>query len=118
MPTYGYECTACKDQFEVVQSIKDDPLTICQDCGGELRKKMYPVGIAFKGPGFYVNDYAKSSGSRAPSESNAVKADSTSTSDGKAASDGKADTSTATTDASAAKAETKSETKAPAAAAA
>ncbi len=59
MPTYGYECNSCKNQFEVFQSIKDEPLTICEDCGGTLRKRIYPVGIAFKGSGFYVNDYGK-----------------------------------------------------------
>jgi len=64
MPTYGYECLSCANQIEVFQSIKDDPLTICESCGGALRKRMYPVGIAFKGSGFYVNDYApKSEGS-------------------------------------------------------
>jgi putative FmdB family regulatory protein len=61
MPTYGYECTTCKHQIEVFQSIKDDPLTICEECGGTLRKRIYPVGIAFKGSGFYVNDYGKTS---------------------------------------------------------
>ena len=60
MPTYGYECVSCHDQIEVFQSIKDDPLTTCEACGGALRKRIYPVGIAFKGSGFYVNDYAKS----------------------------------------------------------
>jgi len=63
MPTYGYECTGCADRFEVVQSIKDDPLSICKQCGGVLKKRIYPVGISFKGSGFYVNDYAgKTSG--------------------------------------------------------
>lgn len=57
MPTYGYECLACKNQTEVFQSIKDAPLTTCEVCGGSLRKRIYPVGIAFKGSGFYVNDY-------------------------------------------------------------
>jgi len=65
MPTYGYECTACKDQFEIFQSIKDDALTTCEKCGSNLRKLIYPVGIAFKGSGFYVNDYAKPSTSSA-----------------------------------------------------
>lgn len=58
MPTYGYECLGCQNQFETVQSIKADPLTTCDLCGGTLRKRIYPVGIAFKGDGFYVNDYA------------------------------------------------------------
>lgn len=63
MPTYGYECIQCRHQFEIVQSIKDNPLTICDQCGGSLRKRVFPVGIAFKGSGFYVNDYASSSSS-------------------------------------------------------
>ena len=58
MPTYGYECTACSDKFEIQQSIKDNALTICEKCGGALKKLIYPIGIAFKGSGFYVNDYA------------------------------------------------------------
>ena len=64
MPTYGYECLSCNNQFEIFQSIKDDALTTCDTCGGTLRKRIYPVGISFKGSGFYVNDYAaKPSGS-------------------------------------------------------
>ena len=64
MPTYGYECLSCDNQFEIFQSIKDDALTTCGGCGGTLRKRIYPVGISFKGSGFYVNDYAaKPSGS-------------------------------------------------------
>ena len=59
MPTYGYECTACGEQFEVNQRITDEPLTIHEGCGGELRKLVYPVGIVFKGSGFYVNDYSR-----------------------------------------------------------
>lgn len=62
MPTYGYECLNCQAHFEVMQSIKDGPLTTCETCGGTLRKRVYPVGIAFKGSGFYVNDYAPKSG--------------------------------------------------------
>ena len=58
MPTYGYECVSCDNQFEIFQSIKDDALTTCETCGGKLRKRIYPVGISFKGSGFYVNDYA------------------------------------------------------------
>lgn len=69
MPTYGYECLSCDNQFEIFQSIKDDPLKVCDSCGGTLRKRIYPVGISFKGSGFYVNDYApKPSGSAAPTD--------------------------------------------------
>lgn len=69
MPTYGYECLSCDNQFEISQSIKDDALTTCAECGGTLRKRIYPVGISFKGSGFYVNDYAaKPSGTSGSSE--------------------------------------------------
>ena len=69
MPTYGYECLSCDNQFEIFQSIKDDALTTCAECGGTLRKRIYPVGISFKGSGFYVNDYAaKPGGDRGSSE--------------------------------------------------
>lgn len=57
MPTYGYECMTCGEQFEVNQRITDEPLSVHEGCGGELRKMVYPVGIVFKGSGFYVNDY-------------------------------------------------------------
>ena len=56
MPTYEYACKACGEHVEVVQSFKDDPLTECPNCGGELRKVFGAIGIAFKGSGFYRND--------------------------------------------------------------
>ena len=56
MPTYEYACTECGDRTEVVQSISDPPLTTCTVCGGRLRKIFSPVGIVFKGSGFYRTD--------------------------------------------------------------
>jgi putative FmdB family regulatory protein len=56
MPTYEYACKACDEHLEVVQSFKDDPLTECPNCGGQLRKVFGAIGIAFKGSGFYRND--------------------------------------------------------------
>jgi len=56
VPTYQYACTECGDRLEVVQSFSDDPLTICSGCGGRLRKVFSPVGIVFKGSGFYRTD--------------------------------------------------------------
>jgi putative FmdB family regulatory protein len=56
MPTYEYACTECGDRTEVVQSITDPPLTTCTVCGGQLRKVFSPVGIVFKGSGFYRTD--------------------------------------------------------------
>src|SRR5438309_2267125 len=56
MPTYEYRCTECGQHVEVVQSFSDAPLTECGACGGPLRKVFAPVGIVFKGSGFYKTD--------------------------------------------------------------
>jgi putative FmdB family regulatory protein len=56
MPTYEYACTECGDRTEVVRSIADQPMTTCTVCGGRLRKVFSPVGIVFKGSGFYRTD--------------------------------------------------------------
>ena len=57
MPTYEYRCNSCGEHLEAVQSFKDDPLTKCPACGKKaLRKVFSPVGIVFKGSGFYKTD--------------------------------------------------------------
>ena len=56
MPTYEYRCNDCGNLIEVVQRIDDDPLTVCDNCGGTLRKVFHPAGIVFKGSGFYATD--------------------------------------------------------------
>ncbi len=56
MPTYEYRCKSCGDHLEVVQSFKDEALTVCPACGGALRKVFGTIGIAFKGSGFYKTD--------------------------------------------------------------
>ncbi|MBC8140217.1 MAG: hypothetical protein H7Y38_02110 [Armatimonadetes bacterium] len=59
MPTYGYRCPD-NHTFERLQKITDPPITECEVCGKPVKKILYPVGISFKGSGFYVNDYAPS----------------------------------------------------------
>ena len=72
MPTYEYTCRDCGHTFDVVQSMLDDPLTMCPECGGSLRKVFAPPAISFKGSGFYATDHGKRSkkpeGDKAPSE--------------------------------------------------
>ena len=63
MPTYQYTCTECGEPNETVQKFSDEPLTVCPACGGRLRKVFSPVGIVFKGSGFYRTD--SRNGSRA-----------------------------------------------------
>ena len=56
MPIYEYACTACGERTEAKQSFADPPLQECPVCGGKLRKLYSPVGIVFKGSGFYSTD--------------------------------------------------------------
>jgi len=59
VPTYQYTCTECGEPLETVQKFSDEPLTVCPACGGRLRKVFSPVGIVFKGSGFYRTDSRK-----------------------------------------------------------
>lgn len=63
MPTYTYTCTSCNNHVEKRQSFTDPPLTTCEECGGTLRKNIHPVGIVFKGSGWYVTDSRSSTSS-------------------------------------------------------
>jgi putative FmdB family regulatory protein len=56
MPVYVYACASCRHGFETRQGFNDAPLTICPECGGKIRRVVQPVGIVFKGSGFYKND--------------------------------------------------------------
>lgn len=78
MPTYEYRCKDCGEHLEVVQSFRDDPLTECPSCKGTLRKVFQPIGIAFKGSGFYKTDSRNPSGS---STADSSSSDSSSTGD-------------------------------------
>jgi putative FmdB family regulatory protein len=62
MPTYVYRCQSCSTLQEAVQRITADPLTTCESCSGPLRRVLQPVGIVFKGSGFYVTDYKRAEG--------------------------------------------------------
>jgi putative FmdB family regulatory protein len=59
MPTYEYACRDCGHTFEIAQSMLDEPLTMCPECGGSLRKVFAPPAISFKGSGFYSTDHGK-----------------------------------------------------------
>ncbi len=66
MPLYEYECKACGVRFERMQRFSDDPLQICPECGGEVQRLIQPVGIIFKGSGFYVTDNRAGSSTATP----------------------------------------------------
>jgi len=60
MPLYEYECGKCGKTFELEHGVDEDPpRKRCPECRGKLRKVFNPVGIVFKGSGFYVNDSKK-----------------------------------------------------------
>ena len=63
MPIYTYRCKNCGIQFEATQKFTDSPLTQCPECGKKTLQKVYtPVGIVFKGSGFYATDNRSPSG--------------------------------------------------------
>ena len=63
MPIYVYHCDNCDYQFDQYQRFTDESLTICPDCGRPTLHKVYqPVGIVFKGKGFYATDNRSTSG--------------------------------------------------------
>ena len=61
MPIYVYQCADCDTQIEKRQGFADAPLTTCEQCGGSVRRVLQPVGIIFKGSGFYSTDSRSSS---------------------------------------------------------
>jgi putative FmdB family regulatory protein len=69
MPLYEYECDACGVRFERIQHVTDDPAHECPECGGQVRRLIQPVGIIFKGSGFYVTDNRSKSSSSSSSGS-------------------------------------------------
>ena len=69
MPTYQYRCTECGEDLEAVQKFSDPTLTTCPACGGQLRKVFNPVGVVFKGSGFYRTDSRNGSKSRSDADS-------------------------------------------------
>jgi putative FmdB family regulatory protein len=87
MPVYTYRCESCGVQFDRQQKFSDQPLTRCPECNKKTLRKVYtPVGIVFKGSGFYATDHRSPSGasrstSDTKSENTEKKSDSDSSSE-------------------------------------
>lgn len=64
MPIYEYKCTDCGAHVEKMQKVSDEPLKICEACGGNLKKQISRAGFQFKGEGWYVTDYAGKKGEK------------------------------------------------------
>lgn len=69
MPTYGYRCEKCGQEFDVWQRMSDAPKADCPACGAPGKRLFFPAGIVFKGGGFYKTDSRKSSSSDSSSGS-------------------------------------------------
>jgi len=61
MPTYEYECLKCRRVFEIRQRISEPALTVCDVCGGEVRRLLSAAPFILKGQGWYVTDYPSES---------------------------------------------------------
>ena len=65
MPTYEYECLKCGRVFEIRQRISEPPLTVCDACGGQVRRLLSAAPFILKGEGWYVTDYPSESRKKA-----------------------------------------------------
>ena len=87
MPVYAYRCESCGIQFERQQSFSDSPLKRCPECNtNNLRKVIGPVGVVFKGSGFYATDNRSTAGLATPKNddgSSSEKAESKASTDSK-----------------------------------
>ena len=91
MPIYGYRCTSCGHELEVLQKVADEPLKVCPNCQGKLVKKLYPTGVIFKGSGFYSTDYKGSGKSSTGNGSSEASSDGKPESKSEAKSDSKSE---------------------------
>jgi putative FmdB family regulatory protein len=76
VPTYDYQCRSCDRVIEVIHPMTSDGPSACEQCGGALRRILYPTGIIFKGSGFYSTDSRSSTSSTKPTGSSAPPASS------------------------------------------
>ncbi len=92
MPTYEYKCRECDKHFDFFQGMNSEPLTVCRDCGGALKRLLGTgAGIIFKGSGFYETDYRRKN-----SEKTAAANSSSSSAKNNGSGDGKSDKSETT----------------------
>ena len=91
MPIYVYQCDTCGLTFERRQHMTAAPLADCPECEGHVRRVIQPVGIVFKGSGFYVTDNRSPSATALPGKKESAPA---SESDKESSSSTKSDSAT------------------------
>ena len=82
MPIYEYRCRNGHN-FEAIQSMSEDPVTACEECGAPVERVFHPVAVHFKGSGFYTTDYARKGASDGGGKADAGSGDSKSDSGSK-----------------------------------
>src|SRR5262245_16613481 len=86
MPIYEYRCTS-GHTFEVIQSMSDDPVEVCEVCSAPVERVFHPVAVHFKGSGFYSTDYAGKAKAGGGKDGDSGSSDSTSSTDGSGSGD-------------------------------
>jgi putative FmdB family regulatory protein len=62
MPVYIYQCDNCGVRFERQQHFNEPALIRCPECyKNSLRKVFTPVGVVYRGSGFYSTDHRATS---------------------------------------------------------
>lgn len=69
MPTYDYRCDHCGHEFSIQQRYDEKAVTVCPNCGKAPRRLVSRPAIVFKGSGWHVTDYRKSSDTGSKSDS-------------------------------------------------
>src|SRR6266852_4859669 len=83
MPLYEYGCSTCRARLERRQRFDEEPLRLCPNCGGSLARILQPVGIVFKGSGWYSTDNRPTKGIATPGDAPTASTDSAPSTDAK-----------------------------------
>jgi putative FmdB family regulatory protein len=75
VPLYEYQCQPHNHRFEVRHGMNEEPVKECHVCGGPVRRVIHPVGIVFKGSGFYATDSRKAAEAKSEPAASATKKD-------------------------------------------
>jgi putative FmdB family regulatory protein len=68
MPVYEYECPKCEKILEVQQKMTDEPLSVCPECGGNVKKLISRSSFQLKGGGWYADGYSGTTGKKEPTK--------------------------------------------------
>ena len=99
MPIYEYRCEN-GHQFEVIQSMSDDPVTSCEECGAPVERVFHPIAVHFKGSGFYNTDYKNKDTAKSEKAASGSNSDSSSSNDSGSSSDSSSSSDSKSSDSS------------------